>query len=127
MHRDGDKPAKIKIDPRTKVVTLEQYFLNGVEHRLSKDEPTRIRRDAKTGKITHKEWKREGLHHRDGGLPAVLNRDPKTDVIIYEAFYKNGDCYKEIHRDPKTGETYGNKNDVTLASVRKAVKRDLNL
>jgi hypothetical protein len=126
-HRDGDKPAVIKRDPRTKVVTEEMYFINGVEHRRSQNEPTRIKRDEVTGKVRHIEWQRQGKYHRDNGLPAVVSRDPRTNIITYEAYYTHGKCSKEIQRDPATGKACGNENIPTPEPVKKALRRDFNM
>lgn len=126
IHRDNDQPAWIKRDPITKVITEECYLIHGVSHRHLGNAPIRILRDAETGKITHKEWKRHGEYHRDSGLPAVVSRNPKTDVITYEAYYIYGEGVKEIERNPLTGKELGHQSPNTNDVIRKVLAQDFS-
>ena len=54
-------------------------------------------------------WYENGKWHREGGLPAIIRRDPQTGVITTEMWYENGKPHREnglptgIERDPQTG------------------------
>ena len=94
LHRDGDKPAKISIDPRTNMLISEEYYDEGVEHRSNG--PSQIIRDAATGKTVVEEWKQKGKFHRKGDFPASLNRNVATNVIECEEYYIRGERHRTI-------------------------------
>lgn len=108
LHRDGDKPAKISIDPRTNMLISEEYYDEGVEHRSNG--PSQIIRDAATGKTVVEEWKQKGKFHQEyDGPPAYFFRNSKTNVIEEEAYYVNGELHNTegaafIERDHNTGK-----------------------
>ena len=117
IHRDGGKPARVTIDPYTKIITCEEYFINGKEHRLLEGAPTRIGRDPVSGKIEYEEWKRHGKFYRENGQPSAIYKAPETGVITYEAYYNGeGKLIDVIERDPKTGQEYGEEFPTNMPS-----------
>ena len=112
IHRGGDQPAVVTYNPYTKKVESEEYFINGKGHRSLEGAPTYIEWDTKSGKVVSEEWKVDGKLHRGNGQPAIINRCTENDVIIFEAYYLNGEEGEVIERDPKTGKSYwGQEND----------------
>lgn len=104
-HREGDKPAWIHRDPDTKVITREEYYINGQHHRPKSDGPTMILRDEETGKVVYEEYRFYGELNRKGGqLPAVIATDPETDIVVLEEYWIHGRRHKRIERDATTGE-----------------------
>ncbi|MEQ8306903.1 MAG: hypothetical protein RIA09_10100 [Hoeflea sp.] len=71
MHRDGDRPAWLVIDPQTGVVVREEYWFEDNLHR--EKGPAVIHRDAQTGEVYHVEYHRHGKPDLDAyeelGIP----------------------------------------------------------
>jgi hypothetical protein len=102
LHREDDKPAHILIDPLTSVITLENYYINGKQHRQVN--PSFIRRDATSGKVTEEQWRQDDEFYRETGLPIIVEFDPRLEIAIV-ANYGEGRTYTicEVERDPLTG------------------------
>lgn len=106
IHRDGDQPARISINPYSKIVVSEEYFVNGKRHRLLEGAPATIYRDPVNGRVTFEEWRENNKIHRGRGLPALICRVPESGIVTYEGYYKNGEFVDAIERDPNTGLPY---------------------
>ena len=52
--------------------------------------PALIWRDPETNLVTREEYYEHGVLHRTGGKPALIWRDPETNVVIDEKYYENG-------------------------------------
>jgi hypothetical protein len=106
LHRGGNKPARIKVNPYSKVIECEEYFIHGQQHRLLEGAPATIRRDPVSGKVVHEEWWHKGTLHRDFAKAAIISRDEDTNVVTYEAYYTKGEFVEAIERDFATGKGY---------------------
>lgn len=104
LHRGGDKPARVVINPYTKVIEREEYFIHGKAHRLLKGAPSRIDRDPQSGKVVFEEWKQQGEYFRGWGNPSVVFRSEENGAIIREEYWKKDECHEIIERDPITGQ-----------------------
>jgi hypothetical protein len=89
-----------KIDPKTGVVTDEQYLVDGQLHRNPSEGPARTQRSAETGKLIAEYFYANGKLHREDG-PAKLEYFI-SGALAEEAWYRHG----AMHRIPEEGPAF---------------------
>lgn len=94
LHRAGGLPAAIEIDPNSGVVTLEQYFLSGLEHK-SDGGPSKVIRDATSGQVVLEEHRIHGELSRLCGLPAITEYCEDSGQPVRLEFFVNGVRHRE--------------------------------
>lgn len=85
--------VSVDLDPLTKKIVAERYYLQGTLHRFG-DKPAIVLFDPETGKPVSIYFYEHGELHRVGG-PAYLEIDPGTGIVIQEKHYIKG----VVHRD----------------------------
>jgi hypothetical protein len=75
---------------------------------LNAEDAPQIPEDCEIGRHVVFYWKKGGKYHREGG-PAIMEIDPQTGVVTWEAWNKDGKRHREdgpaaIWRDSNTGE-----------------------
>lgn len=93
-HRDGNLPSEKSIDPKTGIITREEYYFHGRHHR-DDGGPTEIYRDSSTGHVTTLVFSYEGYIDREGDQAAVQEFSPEDGRLLREEFYRMG----QRHRD----------------------------
>jgi hypothetical protein len=84
---DRELEIRIKINEKTGITTVEEYYRDHRHHRDGA--PAYIIRDAVTGIVTREYWYQDGRQHREDG-PAVIARDPERGTVIEEHWYIDG-------------------------------------
>lgn len=108
VHRPDDLPAKTNWCANTGNVTSMRFYEYDLEHRENGPSHIQFGTDGKT--IVFEEWRRHELMSREGGLPAITERDENTGVIVREEYwianYLHRDSNKPaiIYRDAGSGE-----------------------
>lgn len=89
--------ARLTINRKTGIVTLEEYLTESKLHRPERDGPAWISRYDTTGLIHMEHYFWHGLRHRENG-PAIIEREEDGEIIA-EHYYR----YGKLHRDPSVG------------------------
>lgn len=100
----------IEKDEQTgKVLSEEWKDKNGSYHHPEYGVPAVRGWDLETGKLTKATWYKDGEINRDNDKPARIIIDPRTDILTFEQYFKNGTIHRDngpahIERDPATGK-----------------------
>lgn len=89
-------PAIEIFDPKRNALLEEHWYMDGQMHR-STDEPALTIADSEGNILRHEYWA-YGKRHRPVG-PAIIEYDPKTNLIMGENYFINGGKVKNSKSD----------------------------